>query len=98
MIDEAEQQESCEAILAYFVMNKEAKVVLFSEGIDSKAEAILKSLVGIDVDFDIQDALRNLTEIGIVLPQPDGWSVMGVEEAIQKLRAGEFGQNSGMVR
>jgi len=98
VIDEAEQQESCEAILAYFVMHKEAKADLFSEGIDRKAEAILKSLVGIDVDFDIQDALRNLTAIGIVLPQPDGWRVMSVAEAIQKLKVGEFGQNTGMVR
>jgi Protein of unknown function (DUF3754) len=82
--EESEQQESCEAILAYFVLNNSTSESLSSEQVDREAEGILNAVTGIDIDFDVEDALRDLAGMGIVRLTSEGWVGSGVEEAIER--------------
>ena len=82
--EESEQQESCEAILAYFVLNNSTSENMSSEQVDREAERILATVTGIEIDFDVEDALRDLAGMGIVRMTSDGWKAIGVEEAVER--------------
>ncbi len=84
LIEEAKQQESCEAILAYFVLINSRTVYLAAEQIDEQAETILRSITGIEIDFDVQDALRDLLGFGLVRMTANGWTAVEIEEAIER--------------
>lgn len=73
IIEEAEQQEVCEAMIAYFVLYSTANQSMHRSEIDSKAEVLLKTLTNLDIDFDVEDALRDLFSIGIIQPIEEGW-------------------------
>ena len=82
--EESEQQESCEAILAYFVLNNSTAEHMSTEQVDREAERILNAITGIEIDFDVEDALRDLAGMGIVRMTSDGWIAIGVEEAVER--------------
>ncbi len=84
LIEEAQQQESCEAILAYYVLSNSKSVHLAVEQIDEQAELILRSITGIEVDFDVEDALRDLLGFGLVRMTAKGWTAVGVEDATER--------------
>ena len=87
LVDEAEQQEACEGILAFYVLHQDTREVLTTEEMDQSAEDLLRSLVGTDVDFDAENAIRDLLAIGLIENQSEGWRALAVEEAIQKIAA-----------
>ncbi len=84
LIEEAQQQESCEAILAYYVLSNSKSAHLAVEQIDEQAELILRSITGIEVDFDVEDALRDLLGFGLVRMTAKGWTAVGVEDATER--------------
>jgi hypothetical protein len=73
IIEEAEQQEVCEAMIAYFVLQSNENQSMDRSDIDAKAEVLLKTLTNLDIDFDVDDALRDLFSIGIIQPVEEGW-------------------------
>jgi hypothetical protein len=85
MVDEAEQQESCEAIVAYYVMLRSEIKVMTDEQIDRAAETLLRDISGVDVDFDVEDVLRDLTFLGVLKFQSGGWNAMSLVEAVKEL-------------
>jgi hypothetical protein len=97
IVEEAEQQEICEAILAYYVMAQSngttmaavetANFAMQTQQIDTEAERILRAITGTDVDFDVNDALRDLVSIGIAMPEVKGWRALDLENAIVAARA-----------
>lgn len=82
--EESEQQESCEAILAYFVLNNSTSEHMSTEQVDREAESILNAITGIEIDFDVEDALRDLAGMGILRMTSDGWIAIPVEEAVER--------------
>jgi hypothetical protein len=86
IVEEAEQQEICEAILAYYVMAQSKSIqtdfAIQMEQIDAEAERILRAITGTEVDFDVNDALRDLVSIGIAVPGEAGWHAMELKEAM----------------
>ena len=84
LIDEAEQQESCEAILTYYVLSRSGAKNLTAQQIDERAEEILLSITGIGIDFDVEDALRDLVRMGLIRLTELGWTAIGVEEAMER--------------
>lgn len=83
IVEEAEQQEVCEAIVAYFVLQN-CNRALDSRELDARAEALLRSITRLDIDFDVNDALRDLFSIGIAQPTDEGWcaAVFGKNERL----------------
>lgn len=85
LIDEAEQQEACEVILAFFILSLSTSEFLTTEQIDQQAELLLRKLTGIEIDFDVEDALRDLVGLGVVQSNYEGWKSFGVQDAIERI-------------
>lgn len=85
LVEEAEQQESCEAILAYHVLINSKVGCISEDAIAAQAETILHSLTGIEIDFDVNDALRDLSAIGLVQLTADGWRAIAIDDAMERV-------------
>ncbi|MEQ8786195.1 MAG: TMEM143 family protein [Pirellulaceae bacterium] len=87
LLDEAEEQELRETVLAYFLLWRHAP----SEGwtmqqIDQAAEQYLEETVGLKVDFEVDDAVAKLLRLGIGQKRGgDRYSAVGVETALVRL-------------
>jgi hypothetical protein len=73
--DLSEEQEVKEAILAYFLLLVEADHGHTVESLDDRVEKWILDTFGITVDFEVQDALGKLRELGL-LEETNG--LMGV--------------------
>ena len=87
LVEEAEQQESCEAILAYQVLIDSPAEHLRIEQVDEKAESLLQLLTGIAIDFDVNDAIRDLATMGLVELTMDGWRAISVDKAFDRIKS-----------
>jgi Protein of unknown function (DUF3754) len=87
LLEDGEQQEACEAILAYFVVAIQSadRTDLTLKEIDSQCEVVLKEVTGIDVDFDIEDAARDLVHLGLLRVNQDRWTALTLTQALQQL-------------
>ena len=81
LIGASEDSEVKEAILAYgFLLGREAPVS--GAELDAEIEAWLQEQTGIDTDFELDDALRKLRELGILRENTGGLTVIGPEAAL----------------
>lgn len=85
LLDESEQQEICEVILGYYVLLNSNKPVMTAEAMDQEAERLLRLFIANDVDFDIEDAIRDLAESGIIQAEPEGWYALSLDDALHRL-------------
>jgi hypothetical protein len=82
LLDEAEEQELRETVLAYFLLWREAPVQGWTQHeLDLAAEAWLAKVTGLDVDFEVNDALAKLLRLGLA-----------EQDAHGRLRAVEIGE------
>jgi hypothetical protein len=73
LLDEAEEQEFREAILAYALLRRRAGDTGWTEGeLDEAAEQFLQERLGFQVDFEVGDALAKLSRLGCASQTPDG--------------------------
>ena len=89
LLEDGEQQEACEAVLAYFVT-----AVMFAGRSDitladirRQCEEILLEASGISVAFDINDASRDLIHLGILRMNQQHWSALSLQDAVMQLDA-----------
>ncbi len=87
LIDEAEQQEASEAILAYFV-----SAVIYGQRndltlreIDDACEDLLREATTLEIDFDVESTVRTLVKFGVMKAGESGWCAVSMEEANRKL-------------
>lgn len=66
LVDDAEEEECKEALLAYFFLLRNGGE-LDSEALDQKIERWLHDKFDVDTDFDVDDALSKLEELGLGL-------------------------------
>ncbi|MCA9126471.1 MAG: DUF3754 domain-containing protein [Planctomycetales bacterium] len=89
LLDEGEQQEACEAVMAYFVtailMDNRPDLTLYE--IDVESEKLLRDATGIDIDFDVEDTARSLVQLGIMSVDEGGWKALPLPQAIASLDA-----------
>ena len=72
LADRAAEEDIKEEMLLYGVLAKERVNVRNLAQVDEAIEQYLKNTFGIDVDFDVEDALARLKQEGIVTELPDG--------------------------
>jgi Protein of unknown function (DUF3754) len=71
LIDEAEEQENREALLAYFFLRRDvAPTGLTAEQLDRRIEAFLERQLGRAIDFEVGDALAKLIRWRLVEKLP----------------------------
>jgi hypothetical protein len=89
LLDDAEEQEFREAILAYFLLWKNAGHEGWTiEQLDLAAEDFLMKACAVQVDFEIADALHKLVAMKLVAPSGGArWRAIELEEALTTLDA-----------
>jgi len=87
MIDEAEEQEFREAMLAYFLLWRDAQPDGWTaEQLDEAAESWLSERLGTPVDFEIPDALSKLERLRLaVRVSEQRWRAIPFDEAYRQL-------------
>lgn len=87
LIDEAEEQECREAMLAYYFLWRRAPPEGWPlETLDQHVETWLREQAGIVVDFEVEDAWSKLLRLGLAESLPDGRRrVCPIDEALVKL-------------
>ena len=87
LLDEAEEQEFREAILAYALLRRGTGVAGRSEQrLDQEAESYLSRILGVSVDFEVRDALGKLERWGCAARIGNGlWQATPLAEALAGL-------------
>lgn len=95
LLEDGEQQEACEAILAYFAAavllpsrvpapTDRPFAVQLSE-VDQACEELLGEATQWQVDFDVENTVRNLSQLGIMHAVGVGWQAQPLDEALGTL-------------
>ncbi len=86
LLDEAEEQETREALLGYFYLWRFAGPNGFTaEELDFSIEADLKKRLGVEFNFEVVDALAKLTRAGLIVTAGDRYKALPLEAAQEKL-------------
>jgi hypothetical protein len=73
LLDEAEEQECRESLLAYFFLWRRAGADSWpAERLDGVIEAFLRDTTGVSVDFEVSDAVDKLRRMGLVETTAEG--------------------------
>jgi Protein of unknown function (DUF3754) len=80
LIDEAEEQEVREALLAYYYLWRDARAMTADE-LDNRVEEDLDRRLGVKVDFEIADALGKLSNLNLVRTEGNGYRAVSLQEA-----------------
>jgi hypothetical protein len=84
MIGAAEEQECKEAFLAYYFL-RIAEAPPTQAALDATIETWLKDKFGVDVDFEVDDALSKLDRLGLLTRDGDRLSVPPPPETLSRL-------------
>jgi Protein of unknown function (DUF3754) len=86
LLAEAEEQEFRELVLAWWLLWRGGQTGATAKQIDEAAERWLRERCGIEVDFEVADALEKLQRLGLAFASPSGrWRSVAIEEALETL-------------
>lgn len=85
LIDEAEEEENKEALLAYFFLLSERGLTAVE--LDERIEAWLHSTFDVEVDFEIEDALAKLVRLELAREDGDRFTVVPLDQAVAAIRS-----------
>ncbi len=86
LLDEAEEQEFREAIMAFALLQRPPRDIGMTESeLDCAAENLLRAATEIDVDFEVDDALAKLLRLGLVSQDGQYFRAISIAEALQRL-------------
>lgn len=86
LIGAGEEQDAKEAFLAYSVLRREGRPLVKAE-LDNFCETFLRERFGLEIDFEIYDALGKLERLGLVAHEGESYSAIAPAEALTKLDA-----------
>jgi hypothetical protein len=84
MLDTAEEEESKEALLAYFFLLK-AGTTMTKEELDTHIETFIQSTFHIPMDFEIDDAISKLVHLKLVQRDSETLQALRVDDALHIL-------------
>ena len=84
LIDAAEEEESKEALLAYYFLHQ-SPTPLTAKQLDRRVEQWFVDRLGHSLDFEVADALAKLTEFGLVDQLEDRFQAVAMPEGISRL-------------
>jgi hypothetical protein len=86
LLDEAEEQEFREVVLAWWLLRQSGFAAITSEQLDRACEAWLQAKLGLQVDFEVSDALGKLQRMGLCRELPGGkYRAVDLEAALVAL-------------
>lgn len=84
LVGAGEEQDTKEAYLAYSILRREGRPLAKGE-LDNFCEAFLRERFGLEIDFEIHDALGKLERLGLVTREGDAYSAVAPGDALVKL-------------
>jgi len=81
LLNSSEEEEIKETILAYAFLNR-SKTPLTAEELDNQIENWFKTKLNTDLDFDVEDALYKLRNIGLGFETNGLWQVIPLDKAL----------------
>lgn len=84
LIGAGEEQDAKEAFLAYSILRREGRPLAKAE-LDNFCETFLREKFGLEIDFEIHDALGKLERLGLVTRDGETYSAVAPEDALAKL-------------
>lgn len=84
VVGAGEDQDEKEAFIAYWALRR-AQKPLTKQEIDAAAETFLRERFGLNVDFEIEDAMAKLERLGLVSRDGDSFAAIPTVEARAKL-------------
>ena len=85
LVDSLEEQEYKEVVLVYFVMWLEARAMSEAD-IDAAVERFVHAeLGGVEIDFEIDDALRKVVDLGMVAVRDGSFRALELGDALRVL-------------
>ncbi len=86
LVDEAEEEETKEAILAYYFLLLQRDKNYTKERLDRQIESYLQQRYNVTLDFEVDDGIRKLREEGLLKEDANGvLSVLELTPSCQKL-------------
>lgn len=86
LVDEAEEQECRETLLAYFYLWKYAPAEGWTmDQLDKYIEMELEGKLELKVDFEVDDAIAKLEKLGIVTKSGENYRAVGLEQALERM-------------
>jgi len=86
LIGAGEEQDTKEAYLAYTTLRREGRPLSKAE-LDKLCETFLRERLGLEIDFEIHDALGKLERLGLVVREGEAYSAVTPQDALAKLDA-----------
>lgn len=86
ILDEAEEEECKELILAYYFLLVQRTKITSIEKLDECVEDFFRTEYGFEIDFEVDDAIRKLTEMGL-LSDEKSLTVVPLRNALTKLNS-----------
>lgn len=86
LVGAGEEQDAKEALLAYAILRR-VNAALTKAEIDAHVETFLRERFGLEIDFEIQDALGKLERLGLITLNGDTYAAATPQEALAKLDA-----------
>lgn len=88
LLDEAEEQEFREIMLAYALLLRQGRLGLTTEQLDEVVQDWLRDVAAIQVDFEVDDALEKLQRMNLASKNTAGrWTASPIESALHQLDA-----------
>jgi len=84
LLNSSEEEEFKETILAYAFLNR-SKTPLTAEELDNQIESWFKTKLHTDLDFDVEDALFKLKNIGLGIETNGKWEVIPIHQALVRI-------------
>ncbi len=84
LLNSSEEEEIKETILAYAFLNR-SKNSLTSAELDNQIESWFKTKLNTDLDFDVEDALYKLKNIGLGIETNGKWEVIPIDKALIRI-------------
>jgi hypothetical protein len=81
IVGAAEEQESKEAFLAYYFLLVASRAP-DQETLDARIEEWLSTTFGVDIDFEVDDALAKLQRLGLLKREGEKLAVLPLDEAL----------------
>jgi hypothetical protein len=86
LVNEAEEQEFRELVLAWWLLWRGGLQGSKAADLDAAAEKWLRERCGLTVDFEVSDALSKLERLGLAAKSPTGrWRCISIEAALATL-------------
>jgi hypothetical protein len=84
LLNSSEEEELKETILAYTFLQK-SKQALTADELDNQIETWFKTTFNTDLDFDVEDALGKLKNIGLGIETDGKWNVISLDQALIRI-------------